>query len=166
MGRTPHPQPYGRHTEEDRGHETPCWVWTGPTSRGRNGRGKPYGKSSFGDGKHQYAHRAYYERHTGPIPEGMHIDHLCRETLCVNPDHLEAVTVTENNRRAAKHQAYTRKLPPARERELIRRFRSLWKSPADGRSERNAVTKLAEAFGVSTAYIRFINKHPDYANGL
>ncbi|MCE5309611.1 MAG: HNH endonuclease [Acidobacteriales bacterium] len=46
------------------------------------------------------AHRVAYEVFRGPIPEGLHIDHLCRVTCCVNPDHLEPVTPAENNRRA------------------------------------------------------------------
>lgn len=45
------------------------------------------------------AHRISWEIHNGPIPKGMHIDHLCRNTRCINPDHLEPVTLEENNRR-------------------------------------------------------------------
>ena len=65
-----------------------CWLWTGPLNN------KGYGRS--GDG---YAHRRSYEIFTGPIPEGLEIDHLCRNRRCVNPEHLEAVTHVENLRR-------------------------------------------------------------------
>lgn len=46
------------------------------------------------------AHRWAYEQAKGPIPEGFHLDHLCRNTKCVNPDHLEAVAPKENHQRA------------------------------------------------------------------
>jgi hypothetical protein len=46
------------------------------------------------------AHVFAYEQSTGrPIPSGLHLDHLCRTPLCVNPHHLEAVTPGENIRR-------------------------------------------------------------------
>lgn len=45
------------------------------------------------------AYRAYYERKYGEVPEGLELDHLCRVTMCVNPDHLEAVTHVVNTRR-------------------------------------------------------------------
>jgi hypothetical protein len=48
------------------------------------------------DGKKIYAHRWAYEHYVGPIPEGMHIDHLCRVRHCVRPSHLEPVTQKEN----------------------------------------------------------------------
>jgi HNH endonuclease len=70
-----------------------CILW----ERARDGRG--YG--AVWDGKRVVgAHRLAYERANGPIPPGMEIDHLCRNTLCVNPDHLEAVSPGENKRRA------------------------------------------------------------------
>jgi hypothetical protein len=48
------------------------------------------------------AHRISYELSAGPIPERFEIDHLCRVTCCVNPEHLEAVTQDENKRRQAR----------------------------------------------------------------
>lgn len=67
-----------------------CWLWT--AGRHRDG----YGQTSRG----KKAHRVAYEFVKGPIPEGLEIDHLCRVRLCVNPDHLEAVTHKVNMQRA------------------------------------------------------------------
>jgi hypothetical protein len=46
-----------------------------------------------------YAHRWIYEQMVGPIPDGYEVDHVCKVGMCVNPDHLEAVTPEENQRR-------------------------------------------------------------------
>ncbi|MEJ7786912.1 MAG: HNH endonuclease signature motif containing protein [Solirubrobacteraceae bacterium] len=45
------------------------------------------------------AHRVYWERENGEVPEGLDLDHLCKQTDCVNPEHLEPVTHQENMRR-------------------------------------------------------------------
>lgn len=49
------------------------------------------------------SHRVAYEYLVGVIPEGMVIDHLCRQTSCVNPDHLEPVTQKINLSRAYRN---------------------------------------------------------------
>jgi len=91
----PHsPALIARFNAKHRPNESGCWVWTAAT----NGRG--YGVIGV-NGRQTYAHRLSYEIHVGPIPEGLAIDHLCRNRGCVNADHLEAVTTAENNRRMA-----------------------------------------------------------------
>lgn len=69
--------------------ETGCWEW----QRSKNPKG--YGNLTI-DGERWPAHRWYYTQHVGPIPEGMQLDHLCRNPSCVNPDHLEPVTHAQN----------------------------------------------------------------------
>ena len=77
-----------------------CWVWTAA----RNGFG--YGKFSVGRGHDVPAYRWAYRFLVGPVPRGYLLDHLCRNRLCVRPDHLEPVTHAENIRRG--WQAATR----------------------------------------------------------
>lgn len=67
-----------------------CWYWTG--SKTWNG----YGFFCL-RGRRTRAHRVAYERAWGDIPAGMDVDHKCRNRLCVNPDHLQAVSRTANN---------------------------------------------------------------------
>jgi hypothetical protein len=77
---------------EDRGYTTPCWIWRWALDKDGYAR-------QWNPGGSNRAHRVFYEEHVGPIPEGMVIDHLCRECACVNPDHLEPVTIRENTLR-------------------------------------------------------------------
>lgn len=83
--------------EPSPGLSSPCWVWTGPTSGG-TGRGSGYGRMSL-NGATVAVHRAVFEVVFGPIPPRKHIDHLCRNRLCVNPEHLEMVTHKKNCKR-------------------------------------------------------------------
>lgn len=64
---------------------TGCWIW----QRGVNEKG--YGVLKAGGRARVKAHRLYYERHVGAIPEGLDVHHLCQNRRCVNPAHLEAV---------------------------------------------------------------------------
>jgi len=57
-----------------------------------------YGQFSV-NGKNRLAHRASYEMFCGEIPKNLTIDHKCRNPLCVNPKHLEAVSMRENTLR-------------------------------------------------------------------
>lgn len=90
----------------DVGDPDECWEWTGSNIDGRHRKGsRGYGQfrqRRNGVDATWRAHRAAYELLVGPIPEGLVIDHLCMNTLCCNPQHLEAVTSAENTRRAAR----------------------------------------------------------------
>jgi hypothetical protein len=72
-----------------------CWPWSGATT----GKENAYGLI-WNNGKYNLAHRVMYEIYVGEIPAGFDIDHLCRNKLCVNPMHLEAVSHRENMLRA------------------------------------------------------------------
>jgi hypothetical protein len=75
--------------------ETGCWIWLLCLDR--------YGYGTICvDNLNRLAHRYYYEKHKGPIPEGMQLDHTCSVRCCVNPDHLEPVTAKENTARTIR----------------------------------------------------------------
>lgn len=73
--------------------EAGCWV----KQHGIDRHG--YSSVDLPGGTRQRGHRFVWEEFRGPIPDGLVLDHLCRNTACVNPDHLEPVTIAVNNQR-------------------------------------------------------------------
>lgn len=119
-------------TVEDRGYETPCWIWTRAFctagAYGHVRRGK----------RNILAHRWIYELLKGPIPKGKQIHHRCEQTLCVNADHLEPVTGTENTRRGRRTKLALEQV------EEIRRRLAAGETPS---------AALAAEYGVRTLHI-------------
>jgi hypothetical protein len=70
-----------------------CWLWTGAlTADG-------YGRVRVSRSRLMLTHRLFFLALVGPIPGDLQLDHICRVRHCVNPAHLEVVTLQENVRR-------------------------------------------------------------------
>lgn len=78
-----------------RTNEQGCWLWMMACSP------MGYGFVSW-QGRPRLVHRVVYENLKGPIPEGLQLDHLCRQPACCNPKHLEPVTNRENTLRGLR----------------------------------------------------------------
>lgn len=84
----------------DRRGPDECWPWTGAKNPSGHGRFwlDPIRRNTP-------SHRYSYEELVGPIPEGLHLDHLCQNPGCVNPAHCEPVSLWENLRRSPNQVA-------------------------------------------------------------
>lgn len=82
----------------DRGGATDCWLWQASTTH--NGYGQFRVRPST-----LRAHAVAWTLLVGPVPDGLVLDHLCRNRLCVNPAHMEPVTIGENVRRGMSPSA-------------------------------------------------------------
>lgn len=123
--------------------ETGCWVWQWVKNK------KGYGQMRDGNSPTMlYSHRVFYERAKGAVPQGMMLDHLCRNPACVNPDHLEPVTNFENIRRGRT---------PKLSEEAVREIR-------DAPRYYGYARDLAEKFGVSPATIYGVRRGKGWAN--
>ena len=73
--------------------DSDCVVWSG-SHNPKTGYGQIQDQ-----GKNKLVHRVMYEMFAGPVPDGLELDHLCRNKLCANVSHLEAVTHQVNTQR-------------------------------------------------------------------
>lgn len=133
------PQAY---KSEDRGYSTPCWIWQRGTDEGG------YGKVGIVGVQTTLAHRFFYMWVKGDIPDDLELDHLCRVRNCVNPDHLEAVTHQENDRRGM-----VTKLNP----DAVRQIRAM-------RSEGKTRAQAAAPFGIHPVYVTQITTRKMWAD--
>jgi hypothetical protein len=81
---------------ENNAYPTECWQWIG--SLDSDG----YGQLTYRH-KHYRAHRFFFEYFTNTSLGTNHLDHLCRNRACINPNHLEPVTLQENLRRGLRY---------------------------------------------------------------
>jgi hypothetical protein len=94
-------------TPQDGRLSTQCWVWTKGCCNKGYGHFYVYDPTAKSTGKRNRggksievrAHIASWALANGPIPDGMTLDHKCRNTKCIRPSHLEVVSRPENSRR-------------------------------------------------------------------
>lgn len=101
---------------------TGCWNWIGKLNHDGYPRINRRGRSHL-------AYRYFFERAHGPIPDGFEVDHICRNRACVNLDHLQLVSRTENIRRSHRTKLTTAEVNEIRGllgilsyRQLAKRF--------------------------------------------
>lgn len=80
----------------------PCWLWTGKLGKWGYAKARVFYRT-------RVVHRVIYEHFNGLVPDGLELDHLCRNRACCNPEHLEPVTGRENKLRGTSFSAVNAK---------------------------------------------------------
>ena len=120
-----------------------CWEWQGATSNG-------YGILNVG-GKKTYAHRFSVLFHGRKIRHGFVVDHLCSNRRCVNPAHLEVVTMQENARRGveATTKRGRKRREPNRLAQAAAAFLDAYDRGSDAFALANAIGALRDALALT-----------------
>lgn len=107
--------------------ETGCWDWAAYITP------EGYGSFFYRGRRNGLAHRAAYTETVGEIPEGMHIDHLCRNRACCNPSHLEVVQPRVNYLRGVGPTAVNAEKSECSRGHAFDEANTYWRPKGDGR---------------------------------
>lgn len=127
-----------------------CWIWIGHLY------GTGYGSISE-HGRQRAAHRYSYERHVGPIPDGLHVLHKCDVRACVNPEHLYLGTSRENARDRVERGSHARGQASSRAKLADQQIVAI-------RSMEAPHSAIARMFGVSRQQVTKIKARKAWAH--